>query len=156
MAVRPSPKFRFWEFGGGREGATAALYWNPRYKFAMTTARQALGRWGEDAAAQYLTRKGYALLETNARTPYGEIDLVARLGDTLIFVEVKTRSSRAYGVPETSITPQKQEHLIASAEAWLEERPALHELDWRIDVIAIERPANAAPRIKHIENAVTG
>jgi putative endonuclease len=121
----------------------------------MPTPRQALARWGEDLAEKYLAQKGYTLLAKNARTPYGEIDLVVQQGPITVFVEVKTRTSTAYGLPEEAVTTAKQAHLLASAEAYLQNHPTL-EGDWRIDVIAIRRLPRAAPEIVHFENAVSG
>ena len=120
----------------------------------MTDARQALARWGEALAAKYLTQKGYTLLAQNARTPHGEIDLVTQEGETIVFVEVKTRSSTAYGHPEEAVTLTKQAHLLASASAYLQSHTL--EGDWRIDVIAIRKKKNAPPEILHFENAVGG
>jgi len=120
----------------------------------MSTSLQAIGRWGESFAAEYLTRRGYTILERNARTAYGEIDIVATQSEVAVFVEVKTRTSTAYGYPEESITPKKRAHLIASAQAYLQTHPEL-ETDWRIDVIAIHRPhSDRSPQITHFENAV--
>ena len=121
----------------------------------MTASRQALGRWGETLAADYLTQKGYAILERNFRTPYGEIDLIADEGNSLVFVEVKTRSTDAYGLPEAAITPQKRQHLIAAAQAYLQ-ATSHPGVNWRIDVIAIRKLKSAvAPEIYHFENAIT-
>ena len=127
--------------------------------------RQALGKWGEKLAAEYLQAQGYAILERNARTPYGEIDLVVRYEPALedanfeqpmiIFVEVKTRRTRTFGPPEVSITARKKEHMMASAQAYLQAHPEL-DGDWRMDVIAIENlKANQKPEITHFENAFT-
>lgn len=117
--------------------------------------RQALGRWGENFAADYLEARGYALLARNYRTRYGEIDLVTRQENTLVFVEVKTRSSTTFGYPEEAITAQKQEHLLRACQAYLQAHPD-YECDWRIDVIAIQRPKNEnLPELKHFENAIT-
>jgi putative endonuclease len=134
----------------------------------MSRSRQAFGRWGESLAAEYLAGQGYTILERNARTPYGEIDLVARQveefsaaeGDqsrayATIFVEVKTRSSRSFGLPEEAVTSRKQAHMLAAAQAYLQQHPEL-EGSWRIDVIAIQRyHASEPPTILHFENAVT-
>ena len=124
--------------------------------------RQTLGRRGEALAAEYLQERGYQLLERNFRSSYGEIDLIARLQgeagpcseSVLVFVEVKTRASQAYGFPEESVTPAKQAHLIQSAQAYLQTHPE-QEGNWRIDVIAVRivQP-DGAVEIKHIENAV--
>ena len=120
----------------------------------MKTYRQALGRWGENLAANYLIQKNYAIVERNVRTPYGEIDLVARQGLVTIFVEVKTRSSERYGYPESAITSSKQAHLIAAAQSYLQGHPEL-DGDWRIDVIAVRRfRSRYPPKIDHFENAI--
>lgn len=131
----------------------------------MSKSRQTLGRWGEDLAAGYLLEQGYTILERNARTPYGEIDLVASQVILLpqegmpatcatVFVEVKTRSSRLFGFPEEAVTPRKQAHMLAAAQAYLQAHPDL-EGDWRIDVIAIERSRPGGPGvIRHFENAL--
>jgi len=119
----------------------------------VTGPRQRLGRWGESLAARYLERKGYAIVERNARTPYGEIDLIVLDGDTVVFVEVKTRRSKRFGWPEEAVTLRKQEHLLAAAQSFLVSHPEL-EGDWRFDVIAIRqvRPGEA-PEITHFEHA---
>lgn len=121
----------------------------------MRLSRQRIGRWGEDQAAGYLAGRGFEILERNVRTQYGEIDLLARQGDLLVFAEVKTRTSRVYGAPETSITPRKQAHMLAAAEAYLQLHPD-YTGDWRVDVLAIYgSPAGAAPEIVHFENALS-
>ena len=107
---------------------------------ARKAGSQNLGRWGENLAAEALSRKGYTILARNARTPYGELDLVARQetpqGAVTVFVEVKTRRSGAFGLPEASVTPKKQAHLLAASQAYLQANPDL-DGDWRVDVIAI-------------------
>ena len=125
----------------------------------MSKVRQALGKWGESQAAEYLERFGYEIIERNFRTPYGELDLITRFSSAesseLVFVEVKTRSNQSFGLPEVAVDRRKQEHLIAAAEYYLsllDEPPDI----WRIDVIAIERAgAGLNPEIVHFENAVT-
>ena len=120
----------------------------------MKEHRQDLGRWGETIAAEFLIKRGYKIVARNARTPYGEIDLVARLGDATVFVEVKTRASTSYGLPEEAITARKREHLIESSQAYLQEHPEL-DGDWRIDVIAVQRLGpTKEPSIEHFENAI--
>lgn len=120
----------------------------------LMTSRLSLGRWGEATAAEYLSSLGYVILEHNARTPYGELDLIAKQGDGLVFVEVKTRASLSLGLPEISVTPTKQAHLLSSAQAYLQAHPELGE-DWRIDVIAILRLPGKSPQIEHFENIIT-
>ncbi len=120
----------------------------------MTKNRQAVGRWGEDVAAAYLAGKGYEILARNLRTPYGELDLITRQGEALVFVEVKTRTSRTFGFPEEAVTAAKQRHLLESAQSYLQENPEW-EGEWRIDVIAIERlDPRQPPEITHFENAI--
>jgi len=115
--------------------------------------RQTIGRWGEAEAEKYLLTREYQILDHNARTSYGEIDLVASQGDQIVFVEVKTRTNLAFGLPESSVTFRKQAHMIQSAEAYLVLHPELGE-DWRIDVIAVQgKPGGTDPEIVHFENA---
>lgn len=113
-----------------------------------------LGRWGEQQAEKFLLEKGYQILNKNVRTPYGEIDLVAQKDEMLIFVEVKTRSSRAFGNPEEAVTETKLTHMIDSAESYLQENPHLLQ-DWRIDVIAVTKISVYDPEIVHFENVVS-
>jgi putative endonuclease len=122
----------------------------------QTNSKRELGRWGEDLASAFLREKGFLILERNVHTPYGEIDLMAKQGGSIIFIEVKTRSSDAFGFPEQSITKTKREHLIAAADHIMGSRME-GEADWRIDVIAIRRlRPDQEPEILHFENAVYG
>jgi len=112
---------------------------------------QRIGKWGEDVATEYLTQKGYEIVTRNARTPYGEIDIVAKQGDVIIFVEVKTRTSNKMGLPEESITPRKREHMLAAGDHYAAENEVDH---WQVDVIAIEGKPESTPKITHFENAI--
>ena len=119
----------------------------------MTSKSQALGHWGEDTAVEYLKKNGYEIIARNIRTPHGEIDLLARQADQLVFVEVKARTSEEYGNPEEAITANKQTHMIESAQYYLQENAL--DLEYRIDVIAIKRKTgNQSPEITHFENAL--
>jgi putative endonuclease len=119
----------------------------------MKNYRQRFGAWGEKLAEEYLERKGYVVLARNIRTPYGEIDLLVRQEATLVFVEVKARSTRAYGLPEDSLTWRKQAHILDSSRYYLQEHPEYTE-DWRVDVIAIQKkPGDEPAEIIHFENA---
>lgn len=129
----------------------------------MNQSRQALGRWGEKLAGDYLEGKGYSIIARNERTPYGEIDIIAQndritMDDddsstqVTIFVEVKTRTTQSFGYPEDSITPKKQSNIISAATHYLQEHAQL-DVDWRIDVIAIERYPQKQPIIHHFEDA---
>jgi len=116
--------------------------------------RQSLGRWGENRAAEFLSKKGYTILERNIYTPYGELDLIAQHADGLVFVEVKTRSSSSLGPPEVSVTPAKQSHLRSAAQAYLQAHPE-SPFDWRIDLIAILKVPGQDVQIEHFENIIT-
>jgi putative endonuclease len=112
---------------------------------------QRIGNWGEDVAAEQLAQKGYEIIGRNIRTPYGEIDIIIKQNDTIIFIEVKTRTSNKMGLPEESITPRKREHMIACAEHYAAE----NEIDtWQIDVISIEGKPGTEPKITYFENAI--
>lgn len=117
----------------------------------LTSTRRTTGRQGEDIAARYLQTRGYHILARNVRTPHGEIDLIARKDDILVFVEVKTRTSHKFGFPEEAVTPRKQAHLLAAAETYLAQHPESSET-WQFDVIAIEKPGNRSTCIVHFEN----
>ena len=110
--------------------------------------------WGEAEAARFLRRSGWEILETNWHCRYGEIDLIARQGDVLVFVEVKARRTRSFGLPEESITPSKRRRIIRSAHTYLDERQ-LQAAEWRVDVIAIEgRPGLPPKRLDHYRDAL--
>ena len=100
---------------------------------------------------EYLTKHGYEVIARNFRTPYGEIDIVARQSDVFIFVEVKTRTSNTMGLPEEAITTRKREHMLAAADHYAAENHIDH---WQIDVIAIEGKPPAPPTITYFENAI--
>ena len=112
---------------------------------------QSVGRWGEETAAVYLNQRGYEILARNARTPYGEIDIIARQGDITIFIEVKTLTSSKNFFPEQNVTTRKRNHMLACAEHYAVENTIDH---WQIDVIAIEGKQGLDPKITHFENAV--
>ena len=112
---------------------------------------QHIGKWGEDKAADHLNHCGYKIIARNVRTPYGEIDIIAKQSDITIFVEVKTRTSNKMGLPEESITPRKREHMLAAADHYAAENEIDH---WQIDVIAIEGKPGSEPKITYFENAI--
>lgn len=112
---------------------------------------QRVGTWGEETAVEHLVQKGHEIVGRNIRTPYGEIDIIARRGDMVIFIEVKTRTTNTRGLPEDSITSRKREHMIACAEHYAAE----HDIDhWQIDVIAVEGKPGQKPQITYFENAL--
>ena len=116
--------------------------------------RRDVGILGEKLAKDFLKKKGYRIIETNYRSPEGEVDIIARHGDFLVFVEVRTRTSLEFGSPEESITPAKMERLKATAAYYQQTHSNLPPL-LRIDVVAIElNPKGKPSRIELIENAV--
>ncbi len=118
----------------------------------MTSFKQQLGQIGEDLAVKVLTNKGYEIVERNYRYGHGEIDIVARDGNTLVFVEVKTRNNLEFGEPEYAVTKKKQKQIKKIAELYLYDK-GIDEADCRIDVIAILLEKGKDPQINHIENA---
>jgi putative endonuclease len=116
--------------------------------------RQSLGKRGEALAAEFLEHEGFSILTRNFRTPYGEIDLIAKQADLVVFVEVKTRSSTSLGPPEISITSLKKEHIRCAAEYYIQQHEELQN-DWRIDAVTIQLSDRSSPaQIDHFENIV--
>lgn len=116
--------------------------------------RRDTGIRGERLASDFLEKRGYHIIETNFRGPEGEIDIVARHEDYLVFVEVRTKKSLSFGTPEESITPAKMEKLRVTAAHYRQIHNDLPPL-WRIDVVAVELDQNNKPsRIELIGNAV--
>lgn len=122
----------------------------------MSDRRRAVGEKGEQLAAQFLQKKGYEILERNVRTRQGEIDLIALDRRELVFVEVRTRTSAAYGNPAESVNWRKQKKLRELALAYLQRHPRRVPA-FRFDVVAITVPAKATDtdqvKIHHIEHA---
>lgn len=117
----------------------------------MTTHNQRVGAWGEEIAATWLTEHGYEVAARNVRTPYGEIDIIARQDGRVIFVEVKTLTTTKTFLPEHQITPRKREHILNAAQHYAAEQALDH---WQIDVIAIEGRPGTIPTVTHFDNAI--
>jgi putative transposase len=115
------------------------------------STRRALGDAGEDLAAAALKKQGYKILARNYLTPLGEIDLVARQGKTVIFVEVKTRTGHGYGSPQEAVHPAKQARLRRLAAYYLKQQ-RLGEAAVRFDVVGITL-ADGVPRVEIIQDA---
>ncbi len=116
--------------------------------------RQETGNLGEKLAAGFLQKRGYRILQTNYRCPEGEVDIVARQNDCLVFVEVRTKRSSEFGSPEESITPAKMEKLRRVGAHYRQAHDDV-PASWRIDVVAVELDRRNKPlRIELIENAV--
>lgn len=112
-------------------------------------AKDDLGRRGEALAADYLTALGYAVIDRNWRCAHGEIDVVAVDGNDLVFVEVKTRSTVAFGHPFEAITVPKLARLRRLAAAWCEAHPEPRR-SIRIDAVAVVAPPAGEPIIEHL------
>ena len=119
----------------------------------MRDQRQVLGRRGEAAARKYLERHGVRIVAENFSCAAGEIDLVGRERDTLIFVEVKTRTSAAFGPPHLAVHWQKQRQIVRAAQWYLAEQRT-PDTACRFDVLAVTFPeGNGAPRIEWVRDA---
>ncbi len=113
---------------------------------------KSLGEVGEAIAVTFLKGIKYSIIEQNFRCKCGEIDIIARDGKTLVFVEVKTRSNAAFGVPQLAVTPFKQRQISKTALTWLAQKK-LQDASARFDVIAILQRNQTVPEIEHIKNA---
>ncbi len=114
--------------------------------------KKELGDRGEDIAADFLKNKNYEIINRNYRYGHGEIDIIAKKNDVLVFIEVKTRKNLEFGPPELALTKNKQRQIRKIAEAYLIDKE-INNVDCRIDVIAILIKKNLPPEINHIENA---
>lgn len=122
----------------------------------MADQRRGTGQRGEELAAAHLARQGYEILARNWRCRAGEMDIIARRGEMLVFVEVRTRRGRRLGTPEESVTPAKQARLIEVAQTYLQEIE-LAGSPWRIDVVAVVLDGRGqVRRFNHLESAVGG
>ena len=111
--------------------------------------KKLLGRAGEVKASKFLKKLGYTILETNYRTHVGEADIIARDGDVVVFIEVKTRSDQAFGLPSEAVNKRKQEKYFRVATEYLV-RNHLDDCECRFDVVEIENG-----QINHIIDAFT-
>lgn len=129
----------------------------PRFTFDQTkpnknSHKKRLGKIGEDFASEYLLRHHYTIIERNFQKRYGELDIIAVKDNTLIFVEVKTRIGRKFGLPEESVTPRKLREVTQTAAYYKLLHPELPE-SMQIDVIAIELDTDETLKaFRHIEN----
>lgn len=124
---------------------------NPR---GIRPAGKILGESGERFAATWLEARGFHIVERNWRCPYGELDVIARYGDELVFFEVKTRRGRRMGAPEEAVTRTKRRRLILAAQMYLAEHGWEHA-PYRIDVLAIElTPSGTLVAVRHYPRGV--
>lgn len=103
----------------------------------MTAGRQRLARWGENKAANWYVERGWEILDRNWRGARGELDLVLRRGDTIVFCEVKTRSSTAYGTAAEAVDGRKQQRIRTLAVQWLREHRVYADT-LRFDVACVQ------------------
>jgi len=113
-------------------------------------SRKELGDAGERLAAEFLVGKGYRIIERQYRTKLGEIDLVARDQDEIVFVEVKTRRDKSFGDPEEAVHGLKLTHMARAGEAYLRDKKS-ESMPHRYDVVAIHWPEEDEPEIIHLE-----
>jgi len=125
-----------------------ATYGERRLQFARAAERY---------AAAYLERRAWRVLAVNQRVARGEIDIIARRGGVLAFVEVKARRSRRCGAPEDAVTPRKRRQIARLAELWMGARPAVMRgiTDVRFDIIAVDLSCRP-PQLRHLPAAFDG
>ncbi|MFO8191162.1 MAG: YraN family protein [Bacillota bacterium] len=122
----------------------------------MTQQRRRVGMAGEQAARVYLENIGYEIIETNYRCTIGEIDIIAREGKTLVFVEVRTKTGTAYGRPEESIDLRKARQLRRLVFFYLQQKK-LNSTSCRLDLIAVmlDKKEMAAQELKHLKGILS-
>ncbi len=119
----------------------------------MPTSKRELGNYGEQLAARHLRQRGYTILAMNWACKYGELDIIAKHEDMLVFIEVRTRRALNTEAAFESVNPRKREKLVKLANAYL----SIHEIEetpWRIDVVAVATPRAGKPIIEHVEDAL--
>lgn len=119
----------------------------------MDNKKQALGKWGEQEACDFLIKKGYQIVGRNIRTPHGEIDILALSDQILTFIEVKTRTNKSFGNPEISIDARKLKHMENSALFYVQENG--YSGEWQCDAIAIVKSDSSSIEIVHFENVIS-
>jgi len=119
----------------------------------MHPDRAALGQNAEDIAAEFLQRQGFELVGRNYRRRSGELDVIARKGDVLVIVEVRTRSSDSFGGAAASIDGWKQHKIVRAATQLLQQRPDLAKLRARFDVIIVHDVGSTQPRVEWLQHA---
>ena len=118
----------------------------------MTDARQDLGLAGERVAARWLVRRGWSIVAHRFRNGHRDVDLVARRGDLIAFVEVKARRDLTHGDPIEAVGWRKRRELMRSAQVWIDRHGRAGEA-YRFDVIGVLLPAGGGTRVRHVEDA---
>jgi putative endonuclease len=121
----------------------------------VSHARLKLGQWGEERAVRYLRQRLYRILATNYSNKCGEVDIIARRGRILAFIEVKTRRSVTFGTGAEAVNARKQRQIIRTAHIYLQQHPKLGALQPRFDIIAVQvEPGSGGQcHIEHIADA---
>ncbi len=114
--------------------------------------RNQVGITGEKIARKYLAKKGYKILENNFRVSFGEIDIIAEKNNCICFIEVKSRNSNKFGIPEESITSYKKNKIIKVAKSYIKNKRIEKKL-FRFDIITLRFCNHLSVEIRHIENA---
>lgn len=102
----------------------------------MSDYNRRLGQYGENLAAEFLMKRGCQIIDHNFNTPYGELDLIAKSGDEILFIEVKTRTNITYGYPEIAVDAKKLAHLQKAIRIYLDQHRL--NINWRLEIISIE------------------
>lgn len=118
----------------------------------IVQTKKEIGFLGEEIATDFLKQKGYRILERNVRIGRGEIDLIALDGETLVFVEVKTRKGFGFGHPSESVTYRKRRQLSKLALLYLQRR-GISDVSCRFDIISVLLTSQGEAKVEHIENA---
>jgi putative endonuclease len=118
----------------------------------MDRHNKTIGERGEEIACAYLKGQKFTIVERNFRCKGGEVDIIARDGKTLVFVEVKARRTLSFGPPQMAVTPFKQRQISKAALTWLAQKKQFGA-NARFDVVAILLPDYSVPVIDHIRNA---
>ena len=113
---------------------------------------QVIGAVGEQAAEDWLAREGFEIVARNWRSGRYELDIVARRGDTIHFVEVKSRDSESWETPEDAMTPAKQRAFRHAVQAWLSQNPT--DLEPQLDLVAIDTTPDGIVELRYIPDAV--
>ena len=113
-------------------------------------AHNELGKWGEDLAADYLQRKGYTIIERDWKSGRRDLDIVAKNGNVIVFVEVKTRRNSLYGQPEEAVDYRKLQSLQQAINHYIKFRHISQEV--RFDIISVVGTIGSEPDIQHIQD----
>lgn len=120
----------------------------------MPIDKIAIGRMGEEAAAKFLKKNGYRIITQNFRCRWGELDIIAKDGDVLVFVEVKTRGNDAFGRPGESVNARKQQRMITASSIYMSENGiAVDDTSVRFDVVEVDTNGGKVGKVGIIKDA---